>query len=453
MSAVFEQARAVADAVLYTGYVQCDDFALARRYRSRWQFGVLVPPAFACEDADRYSEAQTECVLEGTAASELRVRLRFLRAQRVQVLDQEHDPVEALDVDGNEIRTCDEAVEHEREIDFSLQELLSGVRTVPLEVDGSEHVEVIDDGLGGAKGSIVRRQSSLRALLLADAEPIPGVGGATRLRLIVRNETPVISPGEDEDQASRHAMVAAHLLLGVENGTFVSQIEPPEWARSAVEDCRNLRCWPVLLGSTGRSDAVLSAPVLLNDDPAVQLPAARSGSEANDVDVIPALCTMRSPLEQEWERSEVLDQAGELIDDLDGMPLDVLERLHGTIRNLRTVVPERRQPQECLKIPWWSDDSEEAEPPDRGSLLIAGVAVASGSKVRLNPGRRSAAGTDVHLRGRLATVRDVHVDAGERYVVVTVDDDVVAGPAGEHPHRCFRAEEVEPVRLDRETVP
>ncbi len=40
-----ERARAVADAVLYEGYVLYPYRASARKNQVRWQFGVLVPPA------------------------------------------------------------------------------------------------------------------------------------------------------------------------------------------------------------------------------------------------------------------------------------------------------------------------------------------------------------------------------------------------------------------------
>ena len=46
----FVAARAVADAVLYEGYVLYPYRASARKNQLRWQFGVLVPPAVAAAD-------------------------------------------------------------------------------------------------------------------------------------------------------------------------------------------------------------------------------------------------------------------------------------------------------------------------------------------------------------------------------------------------------------------
>ena len=51
----FEQARVVADAVLYEGYLLYPYRASAAKNRMRWQFGVLVPPAYAAQRSRAWS--------------------------------------------------------------------------------------------------------------------------------------------------------------------------------------------------------------------------------------------------------------------------------------------------------------------------------------------------------------------------------------------------------------
>ena len=73
-----EAVRAVADAVLYEGYLLYPYRASAQKNRSRWQFGVVMPAGY--RDASEPSFVQAECVLErGTAVT---VVLRFLHVQR-----------------------------------------------------------------------------------------------------------------------------------------------------------------------------------------------------------------------------------------------------------------------------------------------------------------------------------------------------------------------------------
>jgi hypothetical protein len=42
--------RRIADAVLYEGYILYPYRASAQKNRSRWQFGVLMPPGYAAAD-------------------------------------------------------------------------------------------------------------------------------------------------------------------------------------------------------------------------------------------------------------------------------------------------------------------------------------------------------------------------------------------------------------------
>jgi len=75
-------ARRVADAVLYEGYILYPYRASSQKNRSRWQFGVLMPPAYAAADPSETATAQSECVFEHSGAPEVEVHVRFLQVQR-----------------------------------------------------------------------------------------------------------------------------------------------------------------------------------------------------------------------------------------------------------------------------------------------------------------------------------------------------------------------------------
>lgn len=57
----FEQARTVADAVLFEGYVLYPYRASAAKNQLRWQFGVLVPPAWTATTGNTPSSAPSVC--------------------------------------------------------------------------------------------------------------------------------------------------------------------------------------------------------------------------------------------------------------------------------------------------------------------------------------------------------------------------------------------------------
>ena len=70
--------------------------------------------------------------------------------------------------------------------------------------------------------------------------------------------------------------------------------------------------------------------------------------------------------------------------------------------------------------------ADNAVRPDIDAVLVNGVRVACGSRVRLRPGRRADA-QDMFFAGRTARVTSVHEDVdGEQHVGVVVEDDPAA---------------------------
>src|SRR5437764_14412385 len=93
--------RAVADAVLYEGYVLYPYRASAQKNRSRWQFGVLMPAGYAATDPSERAYSQAELVLEGDGP--ITVVLRFLQVQQRTVqrwTGSGYQQAHALDVAG-----------------------------------------------------------------------------------------------------------------------------------------------------------------------------------------------------------------------------------------------------------------------------------------------------------------------------------------------------------------
>ena len=76
-----EAARAVADAVLYEGYVLYPYRATSSKNLVRWQWGVLMPEDVVALDGSERSGQRTDVVVDG-AEPTLRVTVRFLQVQR-----------------------------------------------------------------------------------------------------------------------------------------------------------------------------------------------------------------------------------------------------------------------------------------------------------------------------------------------------------------------------------
>jgi len=232
--------------------------------------------------------------------------------------------------------------------------------------------------------------------------------------------------------ALRHSLIAAHTVVAVTDGEFISLIDPPEWAKPAVETCRNERTWPVMIGEVGRRDVILISPIILYDYPTIAPESPGELFDGLEIDEILTLRTMTLTDEEKAEARATDERARKLMDRVDSMPPEMLDKLHGAIRYLGETPRTSRTPGEPDPIetittpgaPWWDPGADASVDPDTDSVLVAGVEVAKGSKVVLTPRLHGTDAQDMFLDGRTATVAAVLLDVdGNTHVAVTLDDD------------------------------
>jgi hypothetical protein len=444
----FELARKVADAVLYEGYLLYPYRASAAKNQARWQFGVLMPRLWSEHGPDEPWATQTECLLEPEEATTVRVLVRFLhvQAKTVEVVDVEagtfHE-ADTLPVDGSELVPWDEAAEQEVAVEAPLARLLDGELATPLERPGGRRVEPVNSAAGRLVGRTVRRRWPVLGSVKLSAERLEGPYGLVRLRLVLENATAWNDPGADRSVALRHSLVAAHSLIGIDQGVFLSLLDPPEWAKPAAEACQNLHTWPVLIGDEGRRAAMLSSPIILYDHPTIAPESPGDLFDATEIDEILTLRTMALTEEEKREARATDERAAAIIDRVDNMPPELLERLHGAVRYLKGV--EGTEEEEPELVPWWDPGADRTVSPETDGVVVAGVTLARGSRVRLRPGQRADA-QDMFLAGRLATVEAVFLDVdGNRHLAVTLDEDPAADLQRWHGRFLyFSPDEVEP---------
>ncbi|WP_374028527.1 hypothetical protein [Streptomyces sp. NEAU-sy36] len=472
----FEQLGAVADAVLYEGYLLYPYRRSSPKNRVRWQFGVLLPRAWVERDgpvapgisgsADSWYQ-RTECLLRVRREDAVvRVRVRYLQMQHKQVEAADgaggHRAVESLRTDdGAAHLSFDEAVPRETELTVPLADLLDGDRTVAVTAPAGTEQEP----LPADAGRILRRRRRLRAETTVGVRPLaPGL-----YRLLVRTENTgePADPGAVRNEALRDALIATHTLIGGEGVEFVSLIDPPAELAGYARECRNAFTFPVLGGAAaspaeGDGDGetgpvLLSAPIILPDRPRVAPESPGDLHDAAEIDEILTLRTMLLTDEEKAEARATDPRAARILDRVDTMPREVFERLHGTIRSLAPVAtadppapgpaPEASGSPAGPRSVWWREGGDEEVAPATDTVLVGSVPVGAGSAVVLRPRPRGADAQDMFLAGRTATVAGVFHDVdGSVRLAVTVDDD----PAAElHDwygrFHYFRPDEVEPL--------
>ena len=442
--------RDVADAVLYEGYVLYPYRASVDKNRVRFQWGVLMPADVVDRDASERQRATVGLVVEGRPV--LTVTVRFLQLQERVVERLTGDrfaPVERLQVGGTTWTGWDEAVEQER----SLPVDLTGdgrERTEVYHVAGGRDVEELRDEAGGLVGRLVRTRRPLRLELDVRVERPVSPYGVSLVEIAVANRTGDDEPAGDHREAwLRRALVAAHLLAELDDGGFVSTVDPPEWARGYVEACAHDGLYAVLAGDPGDRRTVLCSPIILYDHPQLAPESATSFYDGLEVDELLSLRTLTLSDAEKQEMRATDPRAAALLDQVEGMPADLWERLHGTIRHLDSMTTPEPE------VPWWDPGADASVDPETDTVEIGGVDVGRGSRVILRPGTRRADALDLFLAGRVATVAAVLHDVDDRqHLAVTVDDD--PGSELKHAHGrylYFAPDEVEPLVTGPERPP
>ena len=436
-----ESARAVADAVLYEGYVLYPYRASSAKNQVRWQWGVLMPPDVAALDPSERSSNRTDVVVDGSRGT-LRATVRFLQVQRRHVEDATGARVDRLDVGDASYAPWDEACEREVVLDVPLDRDLD----TSVEVAGGTDVEELDGG------RLVRVREPLTVGLRTHAERPVSPYPVTLVTLRVENRTAGGDPGGDRSGRSpewlRRALVACHVLLELEHAAFVSQLDPPQWASGFVAGCVNDGVFPVLAGPDGQAGLVLSSPIILYDHPQLAPQSESSFFDALEIDELLSLRTATLTDEEKREMRGTDPRAASLLDEVEDMPPELWERLHGTVRYLDAMTALAPPPAPTqLDVPWWDPGSDTSVDPENDSLRIGDADVRRGTRVILRPGVRRADAYDLFLAGRTATVAAVLHDVdGHQHLAVTVDEDPGAELKSAHGrYLYFAPDEVEPL--------
>jgi hypothetical protein len=419
MSAGWDRARGVADAVLYEGYLLYPYRASSRKNQSRWQFGVLGPMGAAAAGIGEDESLSAQVLVEPRGDASLSLVVRFLQLQRRGAERDagggRFEPVDELVAGNRSWLSWDEAVEREIAFGpFGLAEL-QRPQTLPMDVAGGTDIERVDGG------RLVRSRRDLHGGLTLSAEPDDDL---VRLTVAVRNSGP---PVDDKDEAIAVSFIGTHVIAEVSDGEFVSLLDPHPEAAAAVARCRHHRCFPVLAGASPDRDLMLVSPIILYDHPEIAEQSEGALYDSTEIDEILTLRIMTMTDEEKAAARATDPLAAQIVDRCDSMSPEAMLNLHGVLRDPHVTDDQSGLIPEIPEgIDWWDPLADDAVRPDVDAILVNGVRVTRGSRVRLRPSRRADA-QDLFFAGRTARVTSVHetVD-GDRHVGVVLEDDPAA---------------------------
>ena len=430
------RARAVADAVLYEGYLLYPYRGTSSKNQSRWQFGVVGPHGAAAAGLGEDDTLSAEFLVDGAQAITLVLRflqLQHRRAER-ETADGNFEPVGELTTPSGSWLSWDEAVECE--ILFGPIAFDDQPGTLPVTAEAATEIEPVDGG------RLVRERRQVRGALTVASEP------DDNLRRVSVRVSNVGAAATDKTDAIARSMIGAHIIAEVVGGQFISLLEPPPSATDAVSRCRQHRCFPVLAGPPGTHDVLLISPIILYDHPEVAEQSNTALYDCTEIDEILTLRVMTMTDEEKAQARATDPRAAAIIDRCDAMSPEAMARLHGVLRDPHDpglsagLVPEVPE-----GVDWWDPLADNAVRPEIDAVLVNGVRVARGSQVRLRP-RRNADAQDIFVAGKTARVTSVHEDVeGNTHIGVVVDDDPAADLHDWYGrYLYFSPDEVEPLQ-------
>jgi hypothetical protein len=410
----FAAVEKIADAVLYEGYILYPYRPSALKNRQRWSFGTLFPKAFAENPSSTESwSLHAEVLVEGNAQTALNFQIRFLQL-----------------APASEEREWNEGFARSKMVEnVTLHEAISGIQ---LSYDFSSlSAEESGQAPRGFTSVPLTGHFSVQATELR--------AGLCRFTVTFANETLLQDPSRGAAQAS--AFTSAHLLLGVEGGRFVSLLEPPPELEAEAKACRNQGVFPVLAGKD--RSCMLCSPILLYDYPQVAPESAGDFFDGTEMDEMLALRVLTLTDEEKAEMRQGDAHAKAILDRMETLPGEHLLKLHGAVRNLRTITENKTQ--EADGIQAWNPF---AERPPVDSVTVFGTEVRRGARVRLWPQKRADI-LDMAMEGKIAVVEAIEQDLEDHVQLAVVLEDDPGRDMGllrQAGHRFFYApEEIEPL--------
>jgi len=194
----------------------------------------------------------------------------------------------------------------------------------------------------------------------------------------------VTNTASNDDQHS--VLEAAHAILEIKHGVFVSLTDPPPEFCDEAAGCRNDGVWPVLTGEPGSRTCLLISPIILYDYPQI---APESAGDLFDGTEIDEILSLRILTLTDGEKIEIRggdERARALLHRTESLSRQDWLRLHGA----------RRDPNPLFK---------------------------RGDRVRLRP-RKRADIFDLALAGQIAEIDSIETDfEGRMHLAVVIEND------------------------------
>jgi hydrogenase maturation protease len=291
---------------------------------------------------------ETECLLLGSEPTTLAVKVGFLHLlwrevgelQTNDIDDPVPDepkfcPVEVLKVGENVFHTWQEGVEREVNLPhLVLNDLAAQPHRLDFGFRASRTSSLLRQPNGQMVGRLVRQQQAVTGTVEVSAEQVSAE--CFKIRVRIENLTPFQGQQSNaRDEALMCSFISTHTILSVQEGEFLSLLDPPEEYREIAAGCHNRGTYPVLVGETSERDMLLSSPIILYDYPQIAPESAGDLFDSTEIDEILTLRILTLTDEEKREARQADERVRALLERTEALSPELLMKLHGTVRSLR----------------------------------------------------------------------------------------------------------------------
>jgi hydrogenase maturation protease len=329
----------IANAVLYEGYILYPYRRSAVKNQQRWNFGVLYPRSYAAGQTghDAWS-MQMECLASFTPQTHLKVSARFLQLVNRDVGqlrapvpsvnstdDLLYERVDTLKIGDKTFQSWQEAVE--REVSFAPAISYSKPQSVIFSFKAEKKCTPLVDGEMIAAVVVRQNESVIGQLTVSATQQTESI---SKLRVVLTNRTDF--SGSVRDAALAKSLLSAHLVVSLENGEFISLLDPPERARAAACTCVNIGCWPVLVGAEPARDTMLASPIILYDYPQIAAESPGDLFDSTEIDEILSLRILTLTDDEKRDMRAADERSRKILQRTEELQAQKLGDLHGALR-------------------------------------------------------------------------------------------------------------------------
>jgi hydrogenase maturation protease len=264
------------------------------------------------------------------------------------------------------------------------------------------------------------------------AEPVNASAYKVTVRILNRTAVPPAFL-HDANEIVMRTFASTHTILHLENGAFISLIDPPAAYTQAAAACRNIGAWPILVGEEDKKerDVMVSSPIILYDYPKIAPESPGDLFDSGEIDEILTLRIMTMTDEEKREMRGVDEQARRILERTEALPGGDLLKMHGVMRGTNSLDEAFFNPETRLQ-----------------TVSVNGIALREGDLVRVRPKSRADA-MDMALAGKIAMIESIEQDTENKtHLALVLEDDPGRdlGLLRQPGHRFFYGtDEVEPL--------